>query len=597
MPGVRTNLDTSLDTFGGGRTFDKAIEASNGLAEEVSKIATIEKKKADDAWAVTARNGILALHDNIQYNAETGFMSKRGRDVRGLPQQVESQWNKGYEELSKMANNDEQRYMLSKMASEQYHEVNRDLQKHVYVETARADKDAVEANMLTLRSMAPNAVRPDGSVDDDKILEYTNEQKFNLDNLAARYPGTPKEVLEAQKTEQVSKLHSSVIGRILAQGNGTAAKKYFDQYKGEINGDDQTTLIDRMDNELALDRGVALFAYAKDKFMRADGTIDESRMEAHIMADKDLSTKEKLDAFKVANARSSEYYQNKRRDDSARDLQVMNGLIGIREKKDGTLEEAFRYVNSIPNQDNYTRRSNLEVATKLFRGEKVDNPVEHMKLWEKVQDGTAGKADIYAAYAGPNPTINSAQYESLMKESYRQQNGGIDPQEKTAWQFIKSDIKSSTADKTEAAQFLRTIQTLSEGKSSQEILKLYEDEKKKIPSGHWYTADPLQWKSDYERINKHDLYWGEVKTSLGEDTTRAIGEAIQFGSKKSQYDPQDMESYANVFGGMKNIRPGTPTYNAIRSIMKEKDRNGNPVLVTPANVKAWLAVHPDGIVK
>lgn len=607
-PGVRSSVDASLESFGGGASLAKVGEATNKLADTGFKIAEEEKKKADEAWSLGAKNDIMALHGTLQ-NGPNGFRTRHGLGINGLPDQVATDWQRGIQSIKENANNDYQREQVDKLASNQWGEVNQKLQEHIFNERVAIDNDNLKTNLALIDQDIPNYVNPDGSVNKDKMDEAIQGKRDAIEKFGYRQEVSPEHTKMTTDNE-ISSAHSQIVRTLIAKGRGTEAQKYFDENAGEIVGSDKPVLISAMEREVALDRGVSVFAYGKKNFLRPDGTVDDKKLENYAMTTKDfgdISMKERLELSGIAKARSGEDYQNIRRDDAARERQFSNTVIsGRNQSVPVPMEEAMRVADRM-GKDSTEQLLFRDTVQKLYSNNKDHDPDTYMRLWTAVQDGHANIAEIRQMQL--NGKITVGQREQLEKDDYNYRFGGISELEKQHWvdlhNTITSEYKSDPGKGKQVESLMKSI-SAEKGLSAEQTIELYGNEKKNNPNSGLRTpafrfrglnvpSFPVPFfggetnlATDLRQSQFNTVEMGKIHNNVGKDQVDLIADGVM--RSKPSFNIQDMDAFAAQFDGYKNIAKGTPVNNAILSL--QNDRRKPPV--NAENIRAVLKAHPDG---
>jgi hypothetical protein len=610
MPGVRYTTEAPLEAFGGGQSISNVFSAGQALAEEGQKIAAGEKKKADEIWAIGAKNALYATHTRLQ-DGPNGFLAKKGSDIQGLPNQVQKDWEDSVTQLREGANNDEQRQAVDQLATTQWHEVNHKLQEHVYVQGALFAKDTVEANIKLTRNRIPDYFGPDGSYDEAKIAQNIQEQK-NAAAILAEQNGIKADspIRKEQEAEIASKTHFEAVGNLLSSGRGEQAQNYFNDHLSEISGPDRIILKNQMEKEVALDKGMGLFATVKNdpSFKRPDGTLDEAKMENLVMNGKqyaDLSNKQKLDLLTISKARVAEDYQNGRREDAGRERGFLNTIYtGIKQKnQDGSpnpvpLETALRIANQT-GKDELERTLFADSVNKIYRGDRDHDPERYMKLWEDVQAGRGSVAEMRDAQQKGQITVS--QREQLQKDDYNYRYGGINDLDKNKWvqlhNQIAEDYKNDRAGGKKVETLIRGVSAEKE-LSPEQAIELYGKERETNPQSGWHIpivgaripgTGELNIETDLRQSQHNTLEMAKIHNNVGRDQVSAIADGIL--RRQQTFGIQDLDAFAAQFpNGYKDMVKGSPVNNAIQSLMRD---NRHPP-VNKRNIDAVLKQHPDG---
>lgn len=229
IPNARANVETSLETFGGGQSAANLGNTVVGLAD---KYATEEKKKADDLKNLQTDKAFTDLETRILYDSKNGALTKRGEDSFALPDQVDAEYKKGLEEISKGLNNADQKMAFEKMAASRKGDIDRKVQVHMSGERVKFDDATTESFLTNERGAAVLAYN-----DPIRIQQSLDRQQIEIAKHADRN-GLPPEWVQSKMQDAVSKTQSGVVNRMLDLGDDRKAKAYFDEHKEQFSGQD-----------------------------------------------------------------------------------------------------------------------------------------------------------------------------------------------------------------------------------------------------------------------------------------------------------------------------------------------------------------------
>jgi hypothetical protein len=346
--------------------------------------------------------------------------------------------------------------------------------------------------------------------------------------------------------------------------------------------------MDRIESKLKsnqlLDDGLRTWQEFKDLRL-SDGSPDEAKAEAKIMARTDIATEQKLKLVQAYKGFAAEDVKNRAAQDAARDRTFLNGIV--KAKSEGVpMSEVLRQASGY-SKDPYQQSLREETIKKLYAPPTESDHAVHNKLWTEVQEGRGSIAAIDAAYG--QGKLSPQNWESLRQGQYKVTANGSDPEHKAAWDRIGilADEKYGS-DKKSKEQFLFVMHQKSGKLSAPELINLATDQLKKDPSTGWFSfTQDRKWGAELQKVDASNSAFGKLYEDVGQDEITAIGRGALFSGKKS-WGPADVDSFANAFGGYNAIKKGTPVNNAIQSIVR---RNG---LVTVKNINAVLKAHPDG---
>jgi hypothetical protein len=586
LPGARVSTDAPAEAFGGGRAAQATSEASQGLLSQAHSIAQEEKQKADQLAFMSADKAASELQTQIQ--VQTSQM--RGRDALGAPDLVQKQWQDGVKNIQDGLSNDAQKMAFARSVNSRYEDLNKHVQVHVADQMHAFAEQETQGYLESSRSAATA-----NAFDDQAVAKEIARQNAVINENAVRNgyatgaDGQPSAILKSKLDQALSQTHHDVIlARLDANqpGNVEAAQKYFDEHKSQMTGETQVSAakaIDRADTQYL---GNKMWNEVQG-FKLSDGTPDEGKMEAHIMASDDLNDQKKAKIINYIKARSGEEIANRNRADSANDRSFMNDAIDAR-KQGQSMDDALKLVQKY-GRDDYDQTLKADAIKKIYAPPSESDPATYVQTWERIQNGNASKKDIDEAFQ--NNKINASDWRKLREDWYKGEIEGHSPAMKDAMQRVNLLAETQFgSDKKSKDGFLYALHSEVAGKSPEEMIKAAQDKLKTAPGSGIFGSDwfgTAQWKTDINRLDAQNTAWGKLHADVGKQETTAIGQGVLYAGK-DKWGMADVDSFAKQFGGYESIKQGTPANNAIQSLMNRKQ------LVTPGNVKAVLERYKDG---
>jgi len=265
LPGVRLQGGAPIEAFGGGAAVDRAFETGRQAAREGQEIFMAEKKKADDIAFLDAD----LKASQLQTRLEISSRKMQGKDAGKAPEFVNEEWQKGTDEIAKTLSSPEQKFQFERASKIRYANLDKTVQFHMADEFKKFDDQTTTAYLATAQ--------------DEAALHYHDPERIGLSiyqqtaalTKHAQNNGLPPEWLKLKTSEATSKTHSTVITRMLNNGEDQLAKKYFESNKQSLTGAD-TTVIEKSLEEGTL-RGES--QRKTDELMRTQSTWKE-RMDA-----------------------------------------------------------------------------------------------------------------------------------------------------------------------------------------------------------------------------------------------------------------------------------------------------------------------------
>lgn len=572
VPQAQANTNAPAEAFGAGASSQALGKAVTGAAQTATDIITSEKLKADQTAATEGETSLLKFKQQMLTDPKTGFQSLKGKDALASLGSYQEQFDKKVAEIQNGFTNDNQKGLFKKSSTSQVLDFNNNINQHSTAEIQKYDKSVYDTGLQAYQNDATLFWQNPG-----KVEESLSKQKELVQNYGSKQ-GLDQATIDLQFNQNKAQTLSGVINQQLIAGQTPAARKMFTDNRAAF-GDNAPKIEESIKNHETLDKSVAAWNGLKG-YRLADGTPDEARMQANIFARADLPQDQKEKVWDYVKSQSSQTIANKNKQDNARDYAFLNTASKL--KSDGTpLAESMRLLDKYSSDDNDRRLKTLALR-KLYAPNEASDPNTFIGIWEKVQDGESSKDMIDGAFQGEK--LNVADWRSLREEYYRGQAEGKDPKVKLAWDRIKILADEQFGSGEENKKFLYDMHQDGKGKNPDELFKLANDKLKDDPStGRWSFTQDEQWKTDFAKRDAKSLAWGKAYSDIGKQETSAIGAGVLRSGKK-QFEPADLENFANDLGGYQNIKPGTAAHNAIQLLIKNKKP------VTAANVKAILGV-------
>lgn len=579
LPNVSVGAQAPLEAFGGGQSAANVENASENVAEVGRNIAIEEKQRADQ---VMFMNG-----DRQASELQTGLMVKlnkmKGQDAFGAPDVIAQQWQDGVKQISAGLVNRQQQLAFEKAATGRWDELNRATQFHVASEQKIFDEDQTKSYIETSKNAAVV-----GAKDDQLVQNELERQGEVIKQWAARQGLSGTDSEKTKIAEVTSGTIRDVIGARIDAGDTKGAIQFLGDHKDSMVAADVLHSMKAVEEGKTLDAGMKEWGTVKS-FMLADGVPDEARMEAHIMANPDLSDKEKVQVTSFVKARAREEVGNKNREDASTERQFMNTIVSGRQQG-VTLENALKVANRY-GRDDYDKAVKSEAVRKMYAPPEKSDPATYISLWERINEKNVDKADIDQGMQ--TSMINAQDWRTLRELYFKVNSDGKNEKEQQVYERVKILAQETFgSDKSGAEKFMYDLHQNNKDKDPSAIWKDANDKLQKDPKTGfsmfgWNTGlfrDPV-YKADVDKLDAQNLAWGKLHQDIGRKEVNAIGQGVlyQAGTTgKKSWSVGDVNDFAQAMGGYDKIKQGTPGNNAIQFLVRHNK------LVTPANVKAVL---------
>lgn len=595
LPNARFSVDAPLEAFGGGSGLEKVNEGFQGLGSSIVDIARSEKEKADQLAVMSASKDAMQLQTQLQIKAA----SMKGKDALGAADLVDKGWNDGVSKISQALSNDQQRMAFNHYASSAYGELYKSTQLHMSTQIREFDEQETKSLLDTSRNAAVL-----NSYDSERVHDELDKQHAALEMWASRNGiPTDSQQFKDRVQEAQSATAAAVIESRLTAGQDEAAQEFYKDHKPMMTAQDIVVTDRRIESTKTLQTSMDTWQKVKG-FRLENGDPDEARMQASIMARDDLSNEQKLKVLDFVQSQAKIATYERRAQDAADERGLLNSALQAR--KDGQpLDQALKLV------DNYAKDNEAEAVMKrqVMQIYAPPKPTREQiaqesdlanKLSDGIRDGSVDKSALNQLFIRGD--LQQKNFDSLSAQLERQRQHGVSAEERNAWDKVKA-LATATYPKDSESQknFLTTIRELGQGKNGDQIWELAQREIKDDPatkSGWIFTTYQPQWKTDMAKLNANSTAMGKVENDVGKSVMNAIGAGVLYqratkgagpAYPNTKWGVDDVNSFANAFGGYDQIKTGTPVNNAIQSLA----RHGQ--YATIENVKTMLAQHPDGV--
>lgn len=222
IPSARIQSTATAEAFGGGKA---GVDPFKDVSETVVKIAYEEKKRYDQVAVQNYDTKLSKLETDIQTKAS----QMKGKDALGVQDFIDEEWQKGKSALDETLNNDQQRAAAYRLAGKRYESLYKFGLTHSTAETAKYELDSTKSAVAVYQNEAAvNYQNP------ERVVDSLNRQVTVLTDYASKHGliGSPQ--FEEAVSDATGKTHQIVINQMLSSHQDLAAKKYFDEFKGEL---------------------------------------------------------------------------------------------------------------------------------------------------------------------------------------------------------------------------------------------------------------------------------------------------------------------------------------------------------------------------
>lgn len=232
LPGVRVPTGAPAAAFPGaipGGSLGEAIQPALGIAGQ-------EYEKARQQASQTRKLDFDNQLDDAALEIERTAFTMQGMNALGADEAAQTAWRKKIGELEKNAKTNDERVFLYQRARQRGTALEDSIARHTQRETEKADNDITTTALAKrLDSAAANYTNP-------AVIDQAVAETRDIVGALGGRQGWAPEVTVQRTADQVSKLQTGVIARMLDARQDLAAKAYYDAHKDDIVGVDQAKI-------------------------------------------------------------------------------------------------------------------------------------------------------------------------------------------------------------------------------------------------------------------------------------------------------------------------------------------------------------------
>lgn len=277
LPGVRKTAAKTATSEGAGVAIAEAGVGSSiaGLGGTVARIGLVKfgeiqqqaRDRADSVAVLEAERRISEWENKRLYDPQVGALNVRGKAAMSLPDELANEYATLTSEIEAGLGSDRQRQAFARVRQSRGMGLDLTIQRHVFGEMNRYEGEELKATVENAQSAAiANALDP------KRVGEELDRAIGAIKTHAPRL-GLGPEAIGKQVAAVTSSTHIGVIERLLSNENEPAAKAYFEETRGQINGE-AIAKIEKAIEEGGL-RGQS--QEKADEIISAGGTLTEQR--------------------------------------------------------------------------------------------------------------------------------------------------------------------------------------------------------------------------------------------------------------------------------------------------------------------------------
>jgi hypothetical protein len=574
---------------------NNVFQAMQGANEVISKIGQSaidygvrEQEKENQKMILNKANEAIREIDNLAYDSsqdDTGIpKGLLNRKLGQVKDDLTNEYDIGVNDVLMKYGADldeDSRTKLSANIMAHAKGLRDNVIRHQVKEKDADYENSFQSNLKLQIGSAANAINPEA------LNEIVDGIGFSIET-SLKAKGMDPASIQIAKQEGIDKAIGNNISSKLEVDPATAKAILLDN-ESKVSPEFFQKTLQTIDGKIFEVKRSGIYNDVFSKMKLSNGEPDLVRIEKAIKSSGQFKSEaEREQMFSYAKAKAMEDNQNRMRYERDNLDRYQNEIIGLK-KQGGTLDDALKIVGKYGG-DNLDKKEKEDIAKKLFTDPSAkSDPFLLVEFHEKILSGNASNSEIKQAFA--DNKITASDFVRLSKEYLGNKIGEDRKDMKMAYDAFKNEVnaKFSKNEKEEKADALLVFRQKTEGKTPEEARLIGKQllESTVIKEGFLWDTKKENFKIEKEKIDANNEAWGKFYQDIGQKEVNAIGGGITRKENRS-WGIDDVNKFAQEFGGIDAIKVGTPVNNAIRSLTAKGK------MATPANVKAVLAVYKDG---
>lgn len=284
LPGVRaTAAETPLSRGVGldvarQRTSEAVGLFGQQLTQSAGQLGVVmrqERDRADQVAALEYDNQLSQWENARLYAPETGALNLKGKAALDLPETVGNEFQDYAASVEAGLSTDRQKAAAARIRATRATNIDLTLRRHVYGEMQHYEAQELTSSIDNARNSAVNNAN-----DPRRVGEELNRATDAIRIHGPRMGLGPEQIQQQVEATQ-SSVHTSVVNQLLATDHVKAAQIYFDETRGQINGDK----IAQIEKALRAGSETQQAQKQSDEIIAAGGTLNEQRTKARAIED------------------------------------------------------------------------------------------------------------------------------------------------------------------------------------------------------------------------------------------------------------------------------------------------------------------------
>lgn len=360
----QANGSADLRNFGGGQSAADADDAIGGELRASNQYYVQQKKEADDARGQEVYAQLTNYKNKLIYDQNNGAMTQKGQNALNVVNDYGQQFKDYADQVANTLTNDEQRKQFDHFSRITGDELNQTLSKYVY---SQSQDLAQQKNAAALDAAKNDAIL---NYQEPGKVEASIELQRNALTNSLRQQGMPQEVIDDQVRQQLSSTYSGVVDRMVANGQDSMAKSYYDSIKDQVTAKDA----------IALDKTLEASTMRGESQRASDGIIAKySKLSDALEAAREIQDPKLRDE---TTTRVKQYYNDQANAQKQDDEQQLNAGQTLIEKSGGRIDAITPQMWA--NYDGKTQEDLKRFAAQVQRGyeppQNSDDYLDFMRL-------------------------------------------------------------------------------------------------------------------------------------------------------------------------------------------------------------------------
>lgn len=208
-------------------------EALNEAGKNTQQFLMVLKQKNDSLAVTDAMNQLSDKTNEILSDPKTGLLNKRGKDALSVPQDFATQYEQAAGDITSKLSNLSQRAAFGAMAASERRYSQMRIDQHVSSEMQQFQDQTYKTAIFNAQS---RAISSNG---DPTVIAGALDQIGALVRVQSHTLGWSEDMTQYMLHQATSSLHEGVIQNLLTAGNSKQAQTYYDNVKGDIDGQEQ----------------------------------------------------------------------------------------------------------------------------------------------------------------------------------------------------------------------------------------------------------------------------------------------------------------------------------------------------------------------